>query len=327
MKNFWRTSKARSSVLVASNVGIGRVGVEPRSAGFGYLLAAVLLSARLVSADCPGGGNAPPPLLQGGYELVWADEFDVGGVADPQNWGYELGFVRNRELQWYRPDNASISEGCLVIEAARERFKNPLYGKARESWSSRREFVTYTSASLHTRNKHEWLYGRFVIRAKIPTAQGMWPAFWTLGQGSWPGCGEIDVMEYYQGEILANAAWSNDSGGPEWDSARVPINTLGDENWAEQFHVWRMDWTPDEINLYVDDCLLNKIETSAANGSGRKGGNPFRQPHYLLINLAVGGINGGDPSETTFPARYLVDYVRVYQRSNDTAADGTGTNR
>jgi len=165
-----------------------------------------------------------------------------------------------------------------------------------------------------TRGLHAWQYGRFEMRARIDTRPGLWLAFWTLGvNGGWPRNGEVDIMEYYRGDLLANAAWgAAERGRAVWDDIRKPIASFGVPGWSKQFHIWRMDWDQDFIKLYVDGQLLNDVDLSkTVNGDGTNV-NPFRQPHYLLVNLAIGG-QGGDPSATEFPARYEVDYIRVYQ--------------
>lgn len=252
-----------------------------------------------------------------GYELVWADEFDVDGRPNPDNWGFEHGFKRNQELQWYRPENAWVENGLLIIEGRRERVPNDRHDPNSDDWRRSRPFAEYTSASLNTSGKHAWRYGRFLVRAKIQAEPGLWPAIWTLGSArEWPRAGEIDIMEYYRGKILANACW----GAAErwkgvWDSFSIPVSELGGDGWDDDFHVWRMDWDEEAIRLYVDDRLLNTIELSKTVNQSPDGANPFKEPHYLLLNLAIGGPNGGDPSNTRFPTRYLIDYVRVYQRS------------
>lgn len=251
------------------------------------------------------------------WKLVWADEFNTDGRPDPKNWTYEHGFVRNEELQWYQRDNAFCKDGLLVIESRRERIKNPHYRKGSKNWRKSRRFAEYTSSCLLTKDRHAWKYGRFEVRAKIITKQGLWPAIWFLGSsGRWPASGEIDLMEYYGGNILANACWGGKNGKSAWDSSYHKVSKLG-KDWDQDFHVWRMDWDAKSIKLYVDDKLLNTIDLSKTiNQSGRGPKNPFHQPHYILLNQAIGGKAGGDPSDTAFPSRYEIDYVRVYQKKS-----------
>ena len=112
-------------------------------------------------------------------------------------------------------------------------------------------------------------------------------------------------MEYYQGKILANACWGTKKRwSAKWDSSKTPVESFGDPKWDEKFHIWRMDWDKDKIALYLDDKLLNTIDvTKTINPTDRGPKNPFRQPHYILLNLAIGGQAGGDPSKATFPTK------------------------
>lgn len=252
------------------------------------------------------------------YQLVWADEFNTDGSPDPTNWTYEHGFVRNKELQWYQPENAFCKNGKLIIEGRRERKENPNYEAGSKNWRKNREFARYTSSCVKTKGLHSWQYGRFEIKARIKTKAGLWPAIWFLGvDGEWPSNGEIDLMEFYQGKILANACWgTRNRWQAKWDSSKTPVTSFKDPKWDEKFHIWRMDWDTNYIKLYLDDQLLNTIDLSKTiNPTDRGPKNPFHQPHYLLLNLAIGGA-GGDPSKTQFPTRYEIDYVRVYQKKD-----------
>jgi len=248
------------------------------------------------------------------YKLVWADEFNKNGIPNPANWTYETGFVRNNEFQWYEPQNARCENGKLIIEAKRVAQINPWHAGSID-WRKSRDSIHYTSACLITKGLHSWQYGRFIMRARIDISNGLWPAWWTLGlHKEWPASGEIDMMEYYRKKLLANIACLGKDHRPEWFSNRFNIDSLGGIKWASRFHVWRMDWNQDFIALYLDDHLLNKVPLDLLVNKDGSGFNPFEQPHYMLLNLAIGGDNGGDPSKTVFPKKFEIDYVRVYQK-------------
>ena len=250
--------------------------------------------------------------------LVWSDEFDYEGRPDSARWDFEHGLVRNEELQWYQPENAYCKGGLLVIEAQEDSLDNPFFREGRAGdWRSSRSRIVCTSASLHTAGKFDFTYGSLEVRARIPLAKGAWPAIWLLGtQGEWPDNGEIDVMEFYRKGgvpvIMANAAWgSGKRWEAVWNSVATPLQHFLNQNpdWGTEFHIWRMDWTEESIALFLDDELLNEIPLNDAGGSA----SPFHSPFYILLNLAVGGINGGPTAENAWPIRYEIDYVRVYQ--------------
>ena len=267
--------------------------------------------------------SSTAPIWSQEYQLVWSEEFDYEGVPDSSKWRFEKGFVRNHELQWYQEENAYCKDGLLVIEAHNEQRENPLFRKqGHRDWRRSRPMIECTSSSINTRGHFEFTYGRLEVRARIPVAKGAWPAIWTLGTNmEWPSCGEIDIMEFYrikgQPVIMANVAWGKDKQwDAHWDSKATPMTHFLDKDpdWASDFHVWRMDWTEESIRLYLDDELLNEtLLSETVNGAIGKGSNPFKQPHYILLNLAIGGDNGGPVSGASWPIRYEVDYVRVYQ--------------
>jgi len=255
-----------------------------------------------------------------GYKLVWSDEFNELHKPNSKYWNYERGFVRNQEYQWYQEENAFVENGLLVIEGRRERVRNPNFVPGSNNWRQNREFAEYTASSINTSGKFEFQYGRIDVKARIDTAIGLWPAIWTLGvHGEWPSNGEVDIMESYPingvQSILANIAWATDRRWvAHWNAKNRPLKYFLDKDpdWPNKFHVWRMDWDENYIRLYLNGELMNEQDLSKTfNPDGK---NPFRQPHYILLNLAIGGKNGGDPSNARFPTRYEIDYVRVYQK-------------
>jgi beta-glucanase (GH16 family) len=278
-----------------------------RLRSLGYLL--------LLLAAAPAGGAD--------WKLVWSDEFDKPGLPDPEKWGYETGFVRNNEAQYYTrqvKENARVEDGMLVIEARKEQFENPDYvpnaaGKGKGEGRRGREFAQYTSASLTTRGKASWTYGRIEVRAKLPKGRGTWPAIWMVGTNraaGWPACGEIDIMEevgYEPGIIQAHI--HTEKYNHVKNTSKGERITISDA--SEAFHVYKVEWDKEQMDFYVDN---QKYFTYRNEGSG-SGAWPFDKDQYLILNLAIGGAWGGAKGidDSIFPQRYYIDYVRVYQRA------------
>ncbi len=238
------------------------------------------------------------------WKLVWADEFNYQGLPDPSKWDYEEGFVRNHESQYYtrgRLENARVENGMLILECRKEHFK-----------PANRDAVEYTAASLITRNKESWQYARIEMRAKIPEGKGVWPAFWTLGtnitQVGWAKCGEIDIMESVgkdPNNIFGTVHYAV-NGKHQSDGGKLPF----DKPYAD-FHIYALEWYPDRIEFFFDGKSYHTVPLDKA---GQGADNPFRKPHYLLLNFALGGEWGGPVDDAMLPQKYMIDYVRVYQQ-------------
>lgn len=256
------------------------------------------------------------------YALVWSDEFNGSGAVDAANWSFENGFVRNEEQQWYQTDNAFQKDGFLIFEARKEDLintrLNPNYVAGSTDWKKARRYINYTASSIKTMGKKSWLYGRFEIRAKVTNLNGTWPAIWTLGSScEWPSNGEVDIMENYGANVLANFAWgTNRRWIAKWDSYKKSATSLiaQDSDWFNKFHIWTLDWNENRMSIYLDDELLNEVDlTTTVNGTAAcSTQNPFRQPHYLLLNLALIS-NATTVANLSFPNQFIVDYARVYQ--------------
>lgn len=253
----------------------------------------------------------PIPEAGGDWQLMWSDEFDYEGLPDSAKWGYDVGGHGwgNDELQYYterRSENARVEDGRLVIEARKEPYKES----------------DYTSARLVTRDKGEWTYGRFEVRAKLPSGRGTWPALWmlaadeTYGDRYWPDNGEIDIMEHVgfdAGLVHAavhTGAYHHSIGTHKTGEIAVPSA-------EDRFHVYAVEWTPEAIRAFVDGEHYFTFENERLAGAGAGYEEwPFDRPFFLLLNIAVGGNWGGmeGVAPDVWPQRMEVDYVRVYQR-------------
>lgn len=239
--------------------------------------------------------------------LVWQDEFNVDGAPNPANWTYDIGDGTaqgipgwgNNELQYYtnRPENVIVENGMLKIIAVQESYMGS----------------TYTSARLNTKGLFQQAYGRFEARIKLPWSQGLWPAFWMLGddQGGslvWPQIGEIDIMENRGQEPTITHGSVH---GPRYSGGEAITKSyqLTSGRFDTEFHVFGVEWGPNYINYYVDDVLYNQITPEDVTGEWVFNDNAF----HMLLNVAVGGSFAGNPNTSSvFPQTMYVDYVRVY---------------
>jgi beta-glucanase (GH16 family) len=213
----------------------------------------------------------------------------------------------NSDLEYYRAENATVSGGYLTIEAREESYGG----------------CDYTSARIRSINKQDFLYGRMEARIKVPTGQGMWPAFWMMSTdnvyGGWAASGEIDIIEtcnstnYIGGAIHYGGSWpSNVSSGGTYSPGGI--------DFSDDFHVYRIEWEPDEMRWYVDDIYYFAVTSSTwySNGDPSNNRAPFDEYFHFLLNVAVGGYYTGCTSSScitaSLPQQMIIDYVRVYQQ-------------
>lgn len=260
-----------------------------------------------------------PPLP--GWKIVWFDEFNGSGLPSSKKWGYESGFVRNKEEQYYtvnRLENARQEKGCLIIEGRKEDFPNPDYSpKATEAnWQQSRKTAAYTSAALITLDKMSWKYGKIEIRAQLPKGKGSWPAFWMMGANvnavGWPICGELDIMEFVSGTpttIYGTVHWNKTAGTR--DHITKGFSTTS-PSITDDFHLYGIEWDQDKITFLLDEKPYGHFDISEATKPGME--NPFQKPMYLILNLALGGSWGGEIGDDQFPRKLIIDYVRIYEK-------------
>lgn len=241
------------------------------------------------------------PLEKDGLKLVWSDEFNYEGLPDSSKWEFEEGGdgFGNHELQYYtknRLKNARVEKGNLIIEAHKEKWdKNE-----------------YTSAKLQTKATQTWTYGRIEVRAKLPKGRGTWPAIWMMSEKmkSWPRDGEIDIMEH----VGYNPGFIHSSVHTQKYNHVIntqKTDTLYVKSAMDKFHVYTLDWTPEKVDVYVDDTKFYTYKNEEKTYEAW----PLDQPFYLILNQAVGGDWGGKEGvdSSIYPQKFYIDYVRVYQ--------------
>jgi len=270
-----------------------------------FALTAMVVCAYLLSSNTPASAN---------YILHWSDEFDgpKGSAPDSTKWNYDLGGsgFGNHELECYtdRRENSYLDgNGNLVMKAIKESFTGADGIKK-----------DYTSARLLTKGKFSHTFGRWEARIKMPTGQGIWPAFWMMGDNidkvGWPGCRELDI-----GEIKGSQPSENNGSlhAPGFSGANCLTGkfTLPEgKKFSDDFHIFSIEWLPDCIRFYVDGQLYST--KTPADVPGKEWG--YDKPCFILLDLAIGGDFGGNPDDTTvFPQEMLVDYVRVYDVDHD----------
>jgi beta-glucanase (GH16 family) len=244
-------------------------------------------------------------------ELVWADEFNYNGLPDSNKWSYEVGGSGwgNNELQYYtnkQLKNASVADGKLTIAALFESFGGKLY----------------TSARLVSKLKGDWLYGRIEVSAKLPSGRGTWPAIWMMPTdneyGTWPNSGEIDIMEHvgYDPHVVHCNTHTNLYNGANGKGSSMQVPDAFDA-----FHVYAVDWTPEKMDFYVDNTRYFTLNVTSDYKSW-----PFDKRFFLIMNIAVGGNWGGAQGvdNTVFPAKMMIDFVRVYKSSDFLQISGAG---
>lgn len=287
------------------------------------LVRALFVATALILSSCRGTEGIQPlpgePVLDSTWLLVWSDEFD-GSALDASKWSFQIGDGcaislcgwGNNELQWYQPDNVSVGGGMLTITARAERAGG--VGAGGGPGSVVRD---YTSSRIRSLGKGVWRYGRIDVRARLPIGQGLWPAIWMMptdsAYGAWAASGEIDIVELVghepdrvHGTLHYGGTWP----GNEYTGAAYVLDR---GTFADDFHVFTLEWQEGEIRWYVDG---EHYQTQTEWFSSRaRYPAPFDQRFHLILNVAVGGDWPGAPSASTrFPQSMQVDYVRVYRK-------------
>jgi len=258
------------------------------------IFAGLLLNTTAFAQDYPSSRSTSKKTL------IWQDEFKGKGLPDPEKWGYEEGFIRNRESQYYtkaRLENCFMKGGKLIIRSLKESYQN----------------ASYTSASINTLGKQQFEGDfRIEIRAKLPQGQGIWPALWMMGtniqQVGWPKCFEFDIMEFVghtPNTVHGTFHWWEPEGK---DKHRSKGSTIKESDLHNKFHVYGIERKGDTAKVFIDDKVYF---TMAAPPNAYQGS--FRGPVYLLMNTAIGGEWGGKIDDAIFPQEFVIDYVRAYK--------------
>lgn len=303
--------------------------------GAGYSFTIGSASAEATDA----AGSELTTAATGDWAVVWEDQFDGSGQPDPAHWNYHVGNGwnpglnafqgwGNDELEWYRPENAYMENGNLVIRADYDKPPSTFAGR---KWSQR-------SSRITTKGKLSWQYGRIEARIAMPSAISTWPAFWMMGTAcddtvtsdyaapvdhydvmasNWSSCGEIDIMEHRNTETVTfqNLFWDSRTGLFPWaDGLNNEQPSSAEAGDVTQFHLYTIEWEPTEIRWYVDrETNPTPVHTVDITPSNME---EFHKPFHIILNLALGGLftDYALPRRSDFPLYMYVDYVRVWQR-------------
>lgn len=267
---------------------------------FFFFLFTYSVYSQLAAQSMPTGGGS------GKFKrLVWSEEFNYNGLPDSGKWAYDTGYLRNHEMQYYtnkRLENTEVKDGFLTITARNDSMKRG------------DKIYPITSGDINTHGKADWTYGRFEVRAKIPSSLGTWPAIWMLGSDisntGWPACGEIDMMEHvgYMPDTLHFNVHTEKYNHVKKTNKGVKIPYRQP---YKDFHVYAIEWFKDHIDWYLDE---RKVFTFNNEGTGNAAW-PFDKPQFIILNVAFGGDWGGQKGVNvqSLPQAMVVDYVRVYQ--------------
>ena len=271
---------------------------SPRGFAILRMLAAASAAIALLS---PSSAAAP------GDRLIHAEDFSTASAYDASFWVAETGFFRNKEAQYYRPDNVAVKNGALVLQGRRETALNGAYDPHGADWLTTTKSADYTSGSLVTRDA--FTFGIFEIVARVPQAPGAWPAIWTIDERSGP-YREIDIVEAVgntPGKIFSTVYAGKDITSLKHWSAVTPMPGL-----ADGFHAYRLEWRKDLIAIAIDGREVLRMNPEQARNEGL---DPLRASMRLRINLALGGSWGGKIDDAALPTEVEVKSVKIWSVS------------